>query len=117
MIVYYAIFRTTNSIPLPMITNSHMIDCEDQLDSLVLSCARYSLKPGLGAKITYDFIAIERRIVDRFISSKLTIVNEKIFSAMRQDVIVNIFKKVEKNIPQVTHSWENSNLLYLTVLT
>ena len=87
-----------------MITNSHTIDCENQLDSLILSCARYSLKPGLGTQITYDYKGIERGIVDRFIRSKLTIDNEKIYSAARQDVIVNIFKKVEEKIPQVVSS-------------
>ena len=77
-----------------------MIDCEDQLDSLVLSCARYSLKPGQGAKISYDYMAIERHIVDKFVRSKPTITNE-IYSAARQDVMVNSFKKVKEQIPQV----------------
>ena len=102
ILLFSYIFRTTEkSIPLSMITNSHMIDCENQLDSLILSCARYSLKPGLGTQITYDYKGIERGIVDRFIRSKLTIDNEKIYSAARQDVIVNIFKKVKEKIPQV----------------
>ena len=87
-----------------MITESHMIDCEDELDSLVLSYACYSLKPGLGAKISYNYGAIERRIVDKFIRSKLTIVSEKIYSIRRRELMINILKKVEKKIPQVSHN-------------
>ena len=79
-----------------------MIHFEEQITSVIFSHCKYSLKAGHGADVTYDFVALEKHILDRFVRGKPKI--DIAFSGMsyRSDVVQAVtFKKIRRTIPQV----------------
>ena len=60
-------------VPITHINHCHLIDHEEQLYPIILSHCRYSLKAGQGQEVQYDFPALEKHILKRFIFGKPTI--------------------------------------------
>jgi hypothetical protein len=54
------------------VTSAHLIGYDPQHDilPLVLANCQYSFEMGKGTKIEYDFAALERQLMDRFLFSK-----------------------------------------------
>ena len=71
--------------------------------SIVLSHCHYSLKHGKGQDVTYDFLALEKHIVDRFIYGKPYIQLELPQVVYRKEVhTAEAFANIRKNVqPQV----------------
>lgn len=65
-------FREQVGISIDEVTTAHLIayDVERDLMPLVFSHCDYSLAVGEGEKSSYNFQALERQIVDRFIAGK-----------------------------------------------
>lgn len=107
------IFSTKHyKILLSQVQKCHVINFEQHLLHVVLSHCQYSLKTGFGADVAYDFPALEKHIVDRFIHGKPEIdVNIPVISFKTDIVQTTGFAKVRKSIPQV-----NSNM-HLFILT
>ena len=79
-----------------------MISFENQLSHVIFSHCKYSLKAGHGADVTYDFVALEKHILDRFVRGKPLITCDIPLMSYRSDVLeARIFKKIRENIPQV----------------
>jgi hypothetical protein len=57
-------------IPMPHLQPFHMISYEEEIDSIILTHCRYSLKFGKGQDVKYDFGALEKHIYDRFLVGK-----------------------------------------------
>ena len=57
-------------IPITHINTCHVMDYEVHLLPLILSHCHYSLTYGQGQEVKYDFAALEKHIVDRFIYGK-----------------------------------------------
>ena len=94
-----------HKIPVSHIQQCHLLDYEHHLLSIVLSHCHYSLHHGKGQNVTYDYPALEKHLVDRFIHGKPLIQLEIPQVLYRKDVysamtFANIRKKVK---PQVSH--------------
>ena len=59
-------------IPMSEITRAQLIsyDFERDFFPLVLAHCNYSLEVGKGSDVTYDFAALERQLIDRFLTGK-----------------------------------------------
>ena len=105
MFILCAIFRWRKyKIPVSYILQCHLLDYENHLLSIVLSHCHYSLRHGKGQDVTYDYPALEKHLVDRFIHGKPLIQLEIPQVVYRKDVysvmtFANIRKKVK---PQVS---------------
>ena len=69
---------------------------------MIFSHCKYSLKAGHGSDVTYDYAALEKHILDRFVRGKPLI--EIAFPGMsyRSDVIKALtFRKIRRTIKQV----------------
>ena len=89
-------------LPLHKLQASHMITFEDQLSQVILSHCNYSLKAGHGADIKYDFPALEKHILDRFVRGKPLIDCVILAMSYRSEVIdAKCFLKIRDTIPQV----------------
>lgn len=63
---------STSALPLTNITKSHLVayDPEKDLLPLILAHCNYSLKVGEGTAVEYNWKALERQLVDRFIRGR-----------------------------------------------
>ena len=80
-----------------------MISFEHQLSHVIFSHCKYSLKAGRGADVSYDFVALEKHVLDRFVRGKPLIICDIPIMSYRSDVLVaETFTKIRKKIkPQV----------------
>jgi len=68
-------WRKSESVPnvSPMaVTHAHLISYDPERDvlPLVLANCQYTFEMGKGTKIKYDFLGLERQLMDRFLFSK-----------------------------------------------
>ena len=68
--------RPIAKVPMAEVTRANLIsyDFEKDLLPLVLAHCHYSLEVGRGTDITYDYKALERQLIDRFLLGKPHIV-------------------------------------------
>ena len=90
-------------VPITHLHLCHMLEYEQQLQSIILSHCHYSLTVGKGQEITYDLPALEQHILNRFVYGKPTILVDIPHVAYRQAIyttesFIEIRKKVR---PQV----------------
>lgn len=89
-------------VPIAHINHCHLIDHEEQLYPIILSHCRYSLKAGQGQEVQYDFPALEKHILKRFIFGKPTILLDIPQVSYRRDVYASVtFQRVREVIRQV----------------
>ena len=90
-------------MPITHIHRCHLLDYEHQLLSIVLSHCHYSLTIGKGQNVTYDYHALEKHILDRFIHGKPLILSDIPQVVYRNDVYTSAtFATVRKKVhPQV----------------
>ncbi|XP_065826351.1 E3 ubiquitin-protein ligase RNF213-like isoform X2 [Oscarella lobularis] len=91
------------TIPMNEITRAQLIsyDFERDFFPLVLAHCNYSLEVGKGSDVTYDFAALERQLIDRFLTGKPRVLfkpHEFIFSQHAHTEA--LFSKIEQKIPQ-----------------
>ena len=81
--------RSSAKIPMAEVTRAHLIsyDVEKDLIPLVLAHCHYSLEVGRGTEITYDYKALERQLIDRFLLGKPQIV-------FKVNIFTNVFKLI-----------------------
>ena len=69
---------------------------------MIFSHCKYSLKAGHGADVTYDYAALEKHILGRFVRGKPLIEIKFLDMSYRSDVIEALtFRKIRKTIKQV----------------
>ncbi|XP_065826355.1 E3 ubiquitin-protein ligase RNF213-like isoform X3 [Oscarella lobularis] len=88
-------------IPMSEITRAQLIsyDFERDFFPLVLAHCNYSLEVGKGSDVTYDFAALERQLIDRFLTGKPHVLfkpHQFIFSQHAEA----LFGRIEQKIPQ-----------------
>ena len=89
-------------IPLTQINSCHVVDYEHQLIPIVLSHCQYSLTYGKGQQIEYDFAALEKHILDRFIYGKPRIMLEIPNVVFKEDRYTEAtFGAIRKKVHQV----------------
>ena len=100
---FSSILWKEHKVPVSQIQSCHLLDYEDQIRSIVLSHCHYSLEHGKGQNISYDLLALEKHIVDRFIHGKPLIQLEIPQVVYRKDVYTaEAFASIRKNVhPQV----------------
>ena len=97
------LIRSKRSVPLSLVSPSHMINYEDHLDSLIFSNATYSFQMGEGTHIHYNFSDIQKDFATRFMSSKPTITLETLDTEYPEQIsMVDYFKRLKLKIPQVS---------------
>ena len=64
------------SVPITHIHRCHLLDYEDQIVSVVMSHCLYPLKIGEAYSVQYDYQAIEKHILDKFIYGKPRILSD-----------------------------------------
>ena len=95
--------RRKQHVYLSKIQDCQMISFENQLSHVIFSHCKYSLKAGHGADITYDFVALEKHILDRFVRGKPLITCDIPIMSYRSDVLeATTFMKIRKTITQVS---------------
>jgi hypothetical protein len=92
-----------HKVPLSQLQHCHLLDYERHILSIVMSHCQYSLEHGKGQNITYDSMALEKHIIDRFIHGKPLIQLEIPQVTYRKDVYTaQVFANIRKNVsPQV----------------
>eukprot|EP00800_Vazella_pourtalesii_P008402 TRINITY_DN2208_c0_g2_i2.p1 TRINITY_DN2208_c0_g2~~TRINITY_DN2208_c0_g2_i2.p1 ORF type:complete len:499 (+),score=128.74 TRINITY_DN2208_c0_g2_i2:191-1687(+) len=90
----------SDKIPLRELEPGHMIDYHEQIHSLLLSHAHYSLALGQGSYVTYDFEGVEKQFTDRFIQSKPLIVAEHIRFEYTREAPSDMFEQVRHRVKQ-----------------
>ena len=93
-----------DKIPLRELEPSHMIEYHEQIHSLLLSHAHYSLALGQGSYVTYDFEGVEKQFMDQFIQSKPLIVAEHIRFEYTREARSDMFEQVRHRVKQVRHT-------------
>ena len=88
-------------INLNNVSPNNLINYHQQLDKLIISNARYSLQFGEGTRIEYDYMTIERQLVDKFISSKPYIIYLPRPNIATEDNIRAKIQRINELIPQV----------------
>ena len=92
---YYS--RGKRHIPSHKIQDCHMISFKDQLSHVIFSHCKYSLKSGHGADIKYDFPALEKHILDRFVRGRPMITCDIPLVSYRSEVLdALIFRQNEE---------------------
>ncbi|XP_053396010.1 E3 ubiquitin-protein ligase rnf213-alpha-like [Mercenaria mercenaria] len=90
------------------VTSAHLISYDPQHDilPLVLANCQYSFEMGKGTKIEYDFAALERQLMDRFLFSKSRIdvgrvlmIDQMVYRT--EFTNAEVFRKLTDKIPQV----------------
>ena len=97
-----------HKVPITHIHRCHLLDYEQQLQSIILSHCHYSLTVGKGQDIKYDLPALEKHILNRFIYGKPMILLDIPHVAYRKDVYTaETFLAIRQKVkPQV-------NILYV----
>ncbi|KAL4233165.1 hypothetical protein ACF0H5_007850 [Mactra antiquata] len=100
---------TINTVSPREVTSAHLISYNPDHDilPLILANCQYSFEMGKGTKIEYDFIGLERHLMDRFLFSKSKIdvgkvlqIDEMIYRTEFTNAAV--FTKLNEKIPQKT---------------
>jgi hypothetical protein len=80
-----------------------LLDYEHQIVSVVLSHSHYSLKLGEAHTVYYDYQALEKHILDKFIYGKPIILSDIPQVVYRRDIYTTVtFNQVRKRVhPQV----------------
>ncbi|XP_019643756.1 PREDICTED: E3 ubiquitin-protein ligase rnf213-alpha-like [Branchiostoma belcheri] len=89
------------------ISASNVVCCDSTRDlmPLVLSHCNYSLAIGKGTQVGYDFAALEKQLIDRFLCGKCKIEEQCETFQFRQEARdVAMFSAVRRQIPQETIS-------------
>ena len=87
---------------LEKLQDGQIIDFEQQISHVVFSHCKYSLKAGHGADVSYDFTALEKHILNRFVRGKPFITCNVPLMSYRSDVLqAQMFNKIRKSIQQV----------------
>ncbi|XP_078611724.1 E3 ubiquitin-protein ligase RNF213-like isoform X2 [Branchiostoma floridae x Branchiostoma japonicum] len=91
------------SVLLSDVNTAHVVACHPEQDllPLVLSHCCYSLAVGEGTRVEYDLPALERQLVERFISGKPRINDEFETFVFRQETKnVAMYKSLRDKVPQ-----------------
>ena len=81
-----------------------MISFEHQLSHIIYAHCKYSLRAGHGAKVHYDFVALEKHILDRFVRGKPFVSCNVPMMSYRSDVLAaTIFSDIRAKLAQVKH--------------
>ena len=89
-------------VHLSKLQSCHVIDYEKHLTHVILTHCKYSLMIGSGDGVTYDFINLEKHILNRFVHGKPSIDVEIPLLSYKSDALrTAIFAKVRQAIPQV----------------
>ncbi|XP_078674105.1 E3 ubiquitin-protein ligase rnf213-alpha-like isoform X2 [Branchiostoma floridae x Branchiostoma belcheri] len=94
---------TSRSVLLSDVNTAHVVCCHPDQDllPLVLSHCCYSLAVGEGSRVDYDLPALERQLVERFVSGKPRINDEFETFVFRQETKnVAMYKSLRDKIPQ-----------------
>ena len=99
-------------VPLPYIHDCHLLIYEHQLPSIILSHCQYSLEVGKGQDVSYDWPALEKDILGRFIHGKPLIQSDIPQVVYRKDIYTAAtFAAVRKKVePQVGYSSDQREL-------
>eukprot|EP00731_Ephydatia_muelleri_P024171 Em0016g442a len=93
--------NTLQKIPITQLNSCYVVDYEHQLIPIVLSLCHYSLTYGKGQQIKYDFPALEKHILDRFIYGKPHIMLEIPHVVFKEDRYTKaIFGAIRKKVHQ-----------------
>ena len=80
----------------------HVIAYEQQLLHVILTHCKYSLKIGYGDDVTYDYVGLEKHILDRFVHGKPLIDVDIPLISFKSDILrTTVFSHVRQAIPQV----------------
>lgn len=94
------------SVLLTHLQQCHLIDHEQQLLSIILSHCNYSLEVGKGRSVLYNYEALEKHILDRFIYGKPSIEVTEIPHVLYQnDICTRVtFGAIRRKVnPQVSY--------------
>lgn len=93
----------SHPVLLSHVHRCHLLDYENQLHSVILSYCQYSLVVGSGQKISYDWPALEKHILGRFIHGKPLLQSEIPQVVYKKDIYtVATFDAIRKKVkPQV----------------
>ena len=83
-----------------------MISYEGEIDTVILTHCRYSLRFGKGQQVQYDFGALEKHIYDRFLVGKPGIdgTSQPVMVYSGDVIQQDVFEQLKKNIkPQVIY--------------
>lgn len=75
-----------HKIPITHIHRCHLLDYEHKIVSVVLSHCCYSLKLGEAHTVRYDYQALEKHILDKFIHGKPLILSDIPQVVYRRDI-------------------------------
>ncbi len=91
-------------VPITHIHHCHLLDYEHQIVSVVLSHCCYSLRVGEAHTVQYDYQAIEKHILDKFIHGKPRILSDLPQVIYRKDIYTIVtLQAIRKNVsPQVS---------------
>ena len=99
------LYSRQHKLKLSRLQSCHVIDYEKHLMNVVLTHCKYSLKIGFGDDVTYDFVSLEKHILDRFVHGKPLIDTDIPLLSYKSDVLrTAIFSKVRKAVQQVGHN-------------
>ena len=94
----------SDKVPLREVKCHHVIKYEEQLQSLLLSHAHYSLALGQGSVLTYDFEGVERQLMEQLFQDKPLILAEHMrFEYIREAYNLAVFDKVRFKVQQVRY--------------
>ena len=96
-------FWREHKVPITHLHRCHLLDYEHQLPSIILSHCHYSLKVGKGQDVKYDYQALEKHILNRFIHGKPLVLVDIPQVVYRKDIYTTgTFAEVRKKVaPQV----------------
>lgn len=91
------------NVPITHIHRCHLLDYENHIVSVVLSHCCYSLRVGEAHTVHYDYQAIEKHILDKFIHGKPRILADLPQVVYRKDIYtIATLQAIRKNVsPQV----------------
>ncbi len=92
------------SVPITHIHHCHLLNYEHQIVSVVLSHCCYSLRVGEAHTVQYDYKAIEKHMLDKFIHGKPLILSDLPQVVYRKDIYTIVtLRAIRKNVsPQVS---------------
>jgi len=92
-----------HKVPITHIHHCHLLDYENQIISVVLSHCCYSLRVGEAHTVQYNYEAIEKQIMDKFIYGKPIILVDIPQVVYRKDIYTTVtINAVRKKIKQVS---------------
>ena len=93
-----------NAVPLSQLQACHVLSYEHKLIPVILTHCQYSLRYGKGKEVAYDFEAIERDLIDKFIFGKpLILMDEMPRVVLRKDAHdATFYESIMDSVPQVS---------------